>query len=76
MNVSIAASTFSKAFGTSSSQFVKMTEHENAVFARNRQFYYHLVIHLDALDKPVEINKNGPRFSVSRKPVSRCSGCG
>jgi hypothetical protein len=65
--------TFSKAFGTTSSQYVKMTEHENAVFARNQQFYYHLVIHLDALDKPVEINKNGPRFSVSRKPVTRRS---
>ena len=65
--------TFSKAFGTSSSQYVKMTEHENAVFARNQQFYYHLVIHLDALDKPVEINKNGPRFSVSRKPMTRRS---
>jgi hypothetical protein len=64
--------TFSKAFGgRPTSQYVKMIQHEDATFARNSQFYYYLVIHLDAVEKPVEIEKAGPQFVVSKKPAAR-----
>jgi hypothetical protein len=66
--------TFSKSFGgRPSAQYVKMIQHEDATFARNRQFYYYLVIHLDAVEKPVEIDKAGPQFVVAKKPAARRS---
>jgi hypothetical protein len=48
-----------------------MIQHEDATFARNRQFYYYLVIHLDAVERPVEIDKAGPQFVVSKTPAAR-----
>jgi hypothetical protein len=66
--------TFSKAFGgRPSAQYVKLIQHEDATFAHNCQYYYYLVIHLDAVEKPVEIDKAGPQFVVTKKPATRCS---
>jgi hypothetical protein len=52
---------------------VRQVQHEDATFARNRQYYYYLVIHLDAVEKPVEIDKAGPQFVVAKKLVARQS---
>jgi hypothetical protein len=48
-----------------------MIQYEDAIFAHNSQFYYYLVIHLDAVERPVEIDNAGPQFVVSKKPAAR-----
>jgi hypothetical protein len=69
--------TFSKTYGgRAAAQYVKMIEHEDATFASNMQYYYFLVIHLDSVDKPVVIDKAGPRFVVSKKPAARRPAAG
>ena len=63
---------FSKAYGAEAA-YVRMIEHEVEMFANNKQFYYTLVIYLEAVEKPNEIIKQGPRFFVASKPASRKS---
>jgi hypothetical protein len=51
--------------------YVKMVEHEDPDFKRNKQMYYYLVVNLEAVEEPAEISKEGPSFVLSPNPSTR-----
>jgi hypothetical protein len=61
--------TFSKSFGGRPSTSRRFSTRTPPFL--NSQFYYYHVIHLDTVERPVEIDKAGPQFVVSKKPAAR-----
>jgi hypothetical protein len=51
--------------------YVKMVEHDDPDFKRNKQMYYYLVVNLEAVEEPAEINQQGPSFVIACNPTTR-----